>query len=155
MTSGGDAILFGKDDPRTPLMLWTNSPGGTQTTDKAQNVESRLVEVRNPRPILAAIGELLSGGEGDQLAASLRQDLFPTPQEQAAAVTTRIADLKQFQAAVAAYRAAVEAREKALAEATGKPNFNLVKSEQDAAVEAGKLAVLLAAERAGIPAPLL
>ena len=155
MKPGGGVLYFDDKDPRVPVMLWTSAPAGNPTADQARNIEARLIEVEDARPVLAAFGELLSGASGDQLAESLRKDLFPTSDEEAAEVTARITALGQYQTALAGYRSALNARDTALKEATGTPSFDVVVAEQDAAVQAAKLAVVLAAQQAGVTPPTL
>lgn len=154
MTAGSETLLFEEGDARAPVMLWTTPPTGDAFATAPLNVEGRLVEVRDARPILAAIGDALAGPSGDQIAAGLRRDLFPTEKEREAEVTARITALGAFQTALARYREALTKRDAAVAAAQGTSDLAAVQAEQDAAVEAARLSVRLAAQQAGVASPI-
>lgn len=154
MDADADPIRFQERDPRAPQMLWTKPPDGDRTADNAMNVELRLVEVRDARPVLAALGDALSGEDGDALADALRQDLLPTPEEDAAGVTMQISALNQYQEALRKYQGAIDACEAAvLAAGDNTQAANVARSQGKAGVDAAWLAVQLAAFQAKVSAP--
>lgn len=150
MTSGDESIAYSADDPRLPPMLWSNVniPG-----DEPLNIEARLVEVRDARPVLAAIGNLLTDN-ADPISAALRQDLFPTATEQSAQTTAKIKALQEYQTAVTGHRTALDGQAKALSAAAGQSAARRasIKAEQQAIVDAAALRLQLAARAAGRPA---
>ncbi|MBP2302701.1 hypothetical protein [Azospirillum picis] len=152
---GQTSLVFRGPDPRMPEMLWTASPSATTAAPSILNIEMRIVEVRNGRPVLAALGTLLSGKQGDDIAAALRRDLFPTEEERRTALTARLTGLEAYRKALAAYRQAIDDREQAKAASATKSVVvqNAIQAQQNAIVESAILSVRLAAAQAGVTPP--
>lgn len=153
LKSGNTALAFQSDDPRVSRSLWIAPPTSTRDAgaDTPLNIEMRVVEVRDARPVLSALGAQLVGESGNKIADALRQDFFPTKAERQVEITSRIQALQAYTDAIAKYRTAWDARAKALTDAEGRPDDEraAIEAEQNAVVDAALEAVRLAAMQAG------
>ncbi|SMF55536.1 hypothetical protein SAMN02982917_3089 [Azospirillum oryzae] len=153
---GQTSLVFREQDPRTPEMLWTAaSTTAAAVAPGILNIEMRIVEVRNGRPVLAALGTLLSGKQGDDIATALRRDLFPTEEERRTALTARLTGLEAYRKALVAYQQAVDGREQAkVTSATKSADMQkAIRTQQDIIVQSAILSVQLAAAQAGVTPP--
>jgi hypothetical protein len=153
MIAGGPTFLFAKHDLRAPRMLWVPVPQGASGI-KPLNIEMRVVEMRNANAVLSQIGTALAGGAGDKLAAALRQDLFPTDDEENVALTKQIEARTDYAAKLKGLQDAVANRNTALSDPLlTEDNRAFVTAIQNTRVDAARDAARLAAAKAGTTLP--